>query len=194
MGRRPHPPGYQDAMGNPGRRKSKPPAAKRKIEFGSVAPPPWLKGRDFAGALDAWRRIAPQLARVNVLTPSDADAFARYCVHLADWVRLTKVIRKEGETQSVTTVSGDLMVRLRPEFKARELAERRVLELEDRFGLSPRYRLDLYRDMNALNVPVGDLFSRPGEPEPDQAAEQTDGPDDIIGFGRRDRPGPPLPN
>lgn len=193
MGRRPHPPGMQEAMGNPGRRKPKP-QAPRKIELSPGEPPSWLRGKDYAKALDIWRRLAPTLVRLNVLTATDADSFARYCVHLSDWIRLSKVIREQGETQMVKTVSGDEMARLRPEFKAREIAERRVLELEDRFGLSPKHRLDLFGAMAAQGM--GDLFAwrqqKDDEP-PRDTPEPTDEHDDIIGYARGNAPrGAPL--
>jgi hypothetical protein len=95
------------------------------------------------------------------------------------------------------------MIRLHPAAKLREIAEKRLLDLEDRFGLNPRHRLAILRDMNALGVAPGDLFAwrekqqdagetaAPPASDLPPPAEEDD--DDIIGFARRPPPGA-LPN
>lgn len=203
MGRRKQPAGLQEAMGNPGRRKAAAPTTspKRSAKSVDAAIPYVLKGREFTDARKVWERIAPELIRSNIMTPTDFEAFGRYCVHVADWAELSKTIKREGRTQTVKTTSGDEMVRMHPAVKARELAEKRMIDLEDRFGLNPRYRMAIMRDMNALPG-FGGLFDRQGhDDKPDHTAEpaepvapaEIDDDDDIIGFGRS-AGGSGLPN
>lgn len=202
MGRRKQPAGLQEAMGNPGRRKAPTPTAtpKRSAKVEDASVPYVLKGREFADARKVWDRIAPDLVRSNIMAPTDFEAFGRYCVHVADWAELSKTIKKEGRTQEVKTVGGDVMVRMHPAVKARELAEKRMVELEDRFGLNPRYRMAIMRDMSALPG-LGSLFDRadkndkPDHAEPAEpvAPSEIDDDDDIIGFGRA-ATGTGLPN
>lgn len=202
MGRRKQPAGLQEAMGNPGRRKAVAPtrSTKRPAKVQDAAVPYVLKGREFTDARKVWDRIAPELIKSNIMTPTDFEAFGRYCVHVADWAELSKTIKREGRTQTVKTTSGDEMVRMHPAVKARELAEKRMIDLEDRFGLNPRYRMAIMRDMNALPG-FGGLFDRGGQDDkPDQAApaepvapSEIDDDDDIIGFGRS-AGGSGLPN
>lgn len=189
-------------MGNPSRRASKSPPVRRRPTSHEIAVSPLLKGPDLKSARAIWSWLAPALARSNMLAPTDVDAFARYCIHLDEWSQYTATLRKEGSTQVVKTTSGDEMVRLHPAAKLREIAEKRLLDLEDRFGLNPRHRLAILRDMNALNVPTGDLFGwrdgREGGPEaaPEAAphvAASEDADADIIGFARR-LPAGSLPN
>ena len=190
-------------MGNPSRRKPAPgPSRKRAPTIADVEMSPLLKGAAYRQARTIWARIAPDLSRNNMLAPSDVDALARYCIHLEEWSTHTATLRKEGSTQEVKTTSGDVMIRLHPAAKLREIAEKRLLDLEDRFGLNPRHRLAILRDMGALQIPLGDLFSRSDvsasvdknpvmSSEAMPAAREED--DDIIGFARRPPPGT-LPN
>jgi len=191
-------------MGNPGRRKSKAATVatpKRAVKPVDATLPAMLKAREFSAARGVWERIAPELIRSNIMAPTDFEAFARYCVHVADWIDLSKTIQKEGRTQVVKTTAGDDMVRLHPAVKARELAEKRMIDLEDRFGLNPRYRMAIMRDMNALPS-FGGLFDRATKTDKaDQTAEpaaptppaEIDDDNDIIGFGRSTG-GSGLPN
>ena len=199
MGRTPKPPGLDAAMGSPGRRPSKTRAVTKPASSPGVAMPDYLgRGREFADARRVWDAAAPMLARLNVVNAADAHALARYCVHVADWVRITKTLAKEGETQTVKTVAGDPMIRIHPLVKRRDGIEKHLLEAEDRFGLNPTHRISLYRDMGALGAPVGDLF---GYRPPEKPAAPAGGPsgeigsDGIIGFARLDRGDtPPRPN
>lgn len=194
MGRTPKPPGLDAAMGNPGRRPPKVPTVAKPAAASSIAMPDFIaRGRDFAEARRVWDATAPILGRLNVVGPADTVALGRYCVHVADWVRITKTLAKEGETQTVKTVAGDPMIRIHPLVKRRDGIEKHLLEAEDRFGLNPSHRISLYRDMGALGAPVGDLFGyRPPEkPTSSPAIPDEVGSDAIIGFARLDRGDPP---
>lgn len=102
---------------------------------------------------------------------TDAPAFARYCQYFAEWIEATNTLNKDGKTQDVATVSGDTMVRLHPAVKVRELAERHMMALEDRYALNPQARFSLAQQL--LDKPGlgsgGDLFEhvddKPSAPE-----------------------------
>ena len=135
-----------------------------------LKPPPWLLDKP---ALGVWHRIAPELHRLNILSPSDVDVFGRYCRHFADWIEATATINREGSTVLVKmTNSEERMPRMHPAVKVREVAEKHLLEIEDRFGGSPLARYRLIAQQAAHPGAFGDLFSRAGV-TPDQAPGTT---------------------
>ncbi|MEE8551357.1 MAG: phage terminase small subunit P27 family, partial [Gemmatimonadota bacterium] len=108
MGRRGPPPKspYLKALeGNPGKRPLKVNNAKAR----SAAPdcPDWLS----AEAKAEWKRLAPELERLGLLTLLDRAAFSGYCQSYAHWVQAQRVLREHG-TRYVT---GSGRVRERPE-------------------------------------------------------------------------------
>ncbi|MBV9549095.1 MAG: phage terminase small subunit P27 family [Alphaproteobacteria bacterium] len=135
----------------------------------SLIPPDFMAERvEFDGAIAVWKELAPDLERIGALAKLDRYTFAIYCVHMADWINYTRDIAAHGETQKVKTVSGDQMERLRPSVKMREIAERRLMDISERFGLNPAARFKMLRD-EAL-VP-DDLFTRRSDqPQPDTGA------------------------
>jgi len=92
-GRKPAPAVVKEAKGNPGRRRIGADPVDTS-QTGGVAPPSWLKG----DALAVWNRLAPNVARLKLLTPVDAESFARYCRNLSRWLKMQDVLDKEGET------------------------------------------------------------------------------------------------
>ena len=55
-------------------------------------PPVWLDGE----ALDLWRRITPELTRLDLLKDGDAEVLATYCETWVDFVEATATIKREG--------------------------------------------------------------------------------------------------
>jgi P27 family predicted phage terminase small subunit len=90
-GRPPKPTALKVLEGNPGKRKvneNEPQPAKPE----SLAPPPWL---DEFG-LEAWEQLAPELARLGMLTVLDMPLFALSC-------QLYSLARRSGKaTRSLT--------------------------------------------------------------------------------------------
>jgi P27 family predicted phage terminase small subunit len=79
-GRIPQPPHLTVIRGNPGKRAIRQELAPAIPEF-PPDPPEWLTG----AAADEWRRIAPELHRLGLLTVLDVMPFAAYCTSLALW-------------------------------------------------------------------------------------------------------------
>lgn len=158
MGRRPKPEAEKRITGA-GRRpvRAKAPVALADGEFRA---PPWLTG---AAEVGVWNRIVPELRRLKMLAASDADVFARYCRHFAEWLQACDVLQAEGASVLVKmTHSDERMPRLHPMAKVRELAERHLVDIEDRFGGSPLARFRLIAQSAAHPGAFGDLFGRAG--------------------------------
>jgi len=89
-GRKPIPSALHLIRGNPGKRKRN----DREPQPAALgpAPPAWLA--DDARA--EWQRLAPMLARLGVLTETDADALAAYCEAWVTWKQATQKLRQFG--------------------------------------------------------------------------------------------------
>jgi P27 family predicted phage terminase small subunit len=89
-GQRPTPTRLKILRGNPGRRplneQEPTPAA------GSLAAPTWLEGE----AAAEWKRLAPVLHRLGLLTEIDETALATYCQAWARWREAERNIQKFG--------------------------------------------------------------------------------------------------
>jgi P27 family predicted phage terminase small subunit len=144
----------------------------------TLAPPEFMaESVEFDGALSVWRELAPDLQRIAALTNLDRYTLAIYCVHMADWIEATRDIKQNGTAHTVKTVSGDRMERLRPAVKIRELAERHIMEIGERFGLNPSARYKMLRD-EAIVAGQGNLFG-PRAPD-DPAAPPVDKPTGMM--------------
>jgi P27 family predicted phage terminase small subunit len=90
-GRKPNPTALKVLRGNPGRRplNRNEPAPARAVD---LAPPAELTGP----AADEWRRIAPKLQRLGLLTEIDDRALAAYCLTWARYLEAETEIREHG--------------------------------------------------------------------------------------------------
>ena len=164
MGRRPKSPEEKRITGA-GRRPASAVAPAVAVADGEFRAPPWLVGSAEVGV---WNRVVPELRRLNMLAPSDADVFARYCRHFATWLDACATLDREGHTALVKmTNSEERMPRLHPAVKVRELAEKHLVEIEDRFGGSPLARFRLIAQSAAHPGAFGDLFARVREGDAD---------------------------
>lgn len=173
MARRADSQAVQKAKGNPGRRKSA--VAKREADIARIADilanapadpadplaPPALidRGPLFAAAIACWRMMAPKLAETHRLQAQHRPLFAMFCVYYAEWLEANEDIKTNGLTQSVKTVAGGQMERIRPVVKIREMAFGQVLALASRFGLTPVDEYDLFRKQQAAAFLNPGLFS-----------------------------------
>lgn len=84
----------------------------------------------------AWDRFAAALLKMRVLTPDYWAALEQLACAYAEGVELRTVLREHGRTYETNGPSGR-MIRPRPEVALLRAADRQVLLLLGRFGLTP---------------------------------------------------------
>lgn len=167
MGRRgpkPEPAAVKEAKGNPGRRAVGADPAPTDEGKAKVAAPAWLK----TDGLVVWQRLAPRLAALKLLTPTDAETFARYCKNFARWLKMQKRLDEMGEIYEIETASGTVR-RADPAFVIGDRLERQLVSAEALFGLNPAERQRIF------------------------AARATKAPGEVDLFGRQPPAQPPAP-
>ena len=182
MGRRRGNPHDQAAMGHPGKRKSKTEraiaeaerqakllAASRPTDDTSGAPPVYLMDPRLAPAMAVWNEYAPRLDKLQLLARLDRHTFALFCVYAAEFVVACEDILINGYSVAVKTVSGDKMPRENPSVGRRDFAAKMVLDLSNKFGLTPADRNKLLRD-GAMHFDDETLFGR-AQPQRQPAQE-----------------------
>jgi P27 family predicted phage terminase small subunit len=89
-GRPPKPTRLKILTGNPGKR----PLNAEEPHPSAAIPvcPAWLD----SDAVDKWDALAPELARLGLLTIIDGDALAVYCQAYAEFKHATETLRREG--------------------------------------------------------------------------------------------------
>lgn len=133
MGRRgpaPKPTVLKILSGNPGKRPINQDEPKPK----PIAPkcPSWLDKE----AKREWKRVAPELERLGLLTIVDGAALAAYCQAYVRWKQAEEIIKREGMT--VTTETGYIMPH--PAVKIAEKAQQLIKAFCAEFGLTPSSR------------------------------------------------------
>lgn len=132
----PKPSALRVLEGNPGHR----PINRSEPKPRPIAPkcPSWLD----AEAKREWRRIAPALERLGLLTEIDGAALAGYCQSYARWRQCQQVLAKDGLT--FKTESGYMAARPEVAIANRALIEIRAFCAQ--FGMTPsaRARMQLY--------------------------------------------------
>jgi P27 family predicted phage terminase small subunit len=154
-GRKPDPGAVKEAKGNPGKRRVAKDTAVALAATGGVEPPVWLKDE----GLKVWARLAPNVVRLKLLTPVDAEAFGRYCRNLARWLKMQKRLDEVGEIYVIETASGEVR-RPDPSFIIADRIERQLLAAEAVFGLNPAERQRIFASRTMTPDPAGDLFGR----------------------------------
>lgn len=133
--------------GNPGHRR-----INKKIQFEQKEmpkPPAWLDGV----AKKEWKRLAPKLFNVGILTDADVAAFAAYCESYSQYIAACKAIQASApdkRTPPKLTFSTDTGFRQQvPEIGIANNAKKQMLLFAREFGLTPSSRLD---DSNAAET------------------------------------------
>jgi len=136
MGRPPKPAALKLLTGNPGGRPiKKEPAAPKGL--------PPAPRRLPADVRDAWRELAGDLARLNVLQVVDRTAVELAAHHLAARRRLAAFLVTNGETYTTTTTQGCEMQRTRPEVAMLRASDHYLAAFFRECGLTPTARARL---------------------------------------------------
>jgi P27 family predicted phage terminase small subunit len=116
--------------GNPGHR----PLNRDEPKPAPIAPkcPAWLD----KNAKREWRRVAPLLEKLGLLTEVDGVALAGYCQAYARWREAEMILSKEGLT--FKTTNG--YVQQRPEVSIAQTSIKLVKDFCAQFGLTPSAR------------------------------------------------------
>ncbi|MDF1606965.1 phage terminase small subunit P27 family [Hoeflea sp. YIM 152468] len=142
------------AKGNPGRRKiGSDPVEAGGAVASSITHPTWLKGP----GLKIWKKIAPRLVALKLLTQTDADTFARYCRNYARWLSMQTRLDDMGEIYEIETASGTVR-RADPAYMIADRLERQLVSAESVFGLNPAERQRIFAARAAKTPGADDLF------------------------------------
>jgi P27 family predicted phage terminase small subunit len=127
--------------------------------------PSWLSTE----AKVEWRRIVPELKRLQLITLIDRTALAAYCQAHAELARATKLIDKDGLLLTIDMFSrnGELLgqrVVPNPAIKLQRDAFQRVKQFIAEFGLTPSSRSRIQVPMKAEETdPLQELMNRRGK-------------------------------
>jgi P27 family predicted phage terminase small subunit len=128
-GKKPLPSNVHQLHGNPG---------KRPLNDREPSPPigrPRMP-KDFdAVAQREWKRQAPVLRELGILTKIDHAMFEAYCQTYADWIKYTELAQK---TPLVKTPSG--RIRISPYMELADRALKNLRAIATEFGLTPSSR------------------------------------------------------
>jgi P27 family predicted phage terminase small subunit len=97
--------------------------------------PSWLSAK----ARGHWRKIAPLLVDMGVLTTADGTALALLCDSMADYIEISRTLKAEGLTYTAESRDGVRVVK-HPLVQERNEAWKRVHRMAVEFGLTPSAR------------------------------------------------------
>lgn len=138
-GRKPTPTALRLLRGNPRKRPVNANEPKPAPLAGDLAPPAWLD----ADAQTEWRRLAPMLGRLGVLTETDADALAAYCESWVTWKTATARVRQFGMVIKRTKGGAELPV-ISPYVKIAHHAMQQMRAFLVEFGMTPSSRARIH--------------------------------------------------
>jgi len=134
QGRKPKPTNLKILNGNPGKRPLNESEPKPK---GAVKCPAWLH----KDAKKEWKRIAPELEQLGLLTLVDMAAFAGYCESYAQWKEAIEFVHKHGTSYPVKDEEGRIkMIRPFPQVAQANQALANIRSFASEFGFTPSAR------------------------------------------------------
>lgn len=144
-GRRPESDGLQELKGDSAKRKRR----KGVVEVLDAEPlpdgtPSHLS--EFARAF--YRKVAPELVRLNFVRMTDRTILERYCEALAEFWKMNTSLRGKPRTYWTDTLHGK-MKRIEPTFLLMQRQEKLLFDYEDRIGLNPQARQRILLNMAA---------------------------------------------
>lgn len=129
-GPKPKPTALRILEGNPSHRPL--PKNEPKPESDKVRCPAWLA----ADAKKEWRRLAPSLIAMGLLTNSDVQAFAAYCESYAAWKEASQYLHEHG---SVFEMPSGYMAKA-PQVSIAQTNLTLMKQFAGEFGLTPSSR------------------------------------------------------
>ena len=135
----PKPTALKILAGNPSRRPL--PKNEPQPQRGRPNCPQWL-GKE---AKATWKKLAPLLDNMGVLTLIDGNALTRYCVMFAEWRKLWEFIEPRGTIYTLKA-QGKLpaAVMTWPQVRTALALGEQLGKLEREFGLTPSARACLH--------------------------------------------------
>lgn len=137
-GRKPTPTALRLLRGNP-RKRPVNAAEPKPAALVDAAPPAWLP----AAGKREWSRVAPMLARLGVLTETDAAALAAYCEAWVTWRQATAAMRKGGLVAERQTDAGPVLL-TSPYVKIAHDAMNQMRAFLIEFGMTPSARARIH--------------------------------------------------
>ena len=130
-GRKPKPTAIKELEGNPGKR----PMNTHEPRPPKKAPscPKWLDSE----AKKEWRRLAPYMEKLGILTEADRSAFASYCQAYARWKDAEEFMTRSGTT-IFKTPSG--YWQQLPQVSIAQTYLKIMNKIAEQFGLTPAAR------------------------------------------------------
>lgn len=146
-GRKPVPTALRLLRGNPRKR----PVNRKEptpAPLSALDPPAWLD----PNAQEEWRRLAPMLARLGVLTETDSDALSAYCEAFTTWKQATAKIRQFGMVVKANQAGFELPV-ISPYVKIANHAMAQMRGMLTEFGMTPSARARIHT-ASPIETPV----------------------------------------
>lgn len=146
-GRKPKPTNIKRLEGNPGKRKL---PDEPNIPSDELTCPSHLS----YSAKCEWRRLAPQLKELGLLTQLDRAALAGYCEAWGEFTGITKLLK--GKSPIIKTANGNIIQNplLGQKHKALELMHKFLTE----FGMSPASRSRIIAEPSKPTDPMDELL------------------------------------
>jgi P27 family predicted phage terminase small subunit len=132
-GRKPTPVRLKVLLGNPGKRPIRP--EPQPLAFEAPPEPP---GYLLPEAAAEWRRLAPELLRLGLLTPVDIATFAACCEATGRWVQAVRLLAESGGALTVRGYRGRMVTN--PLVRMIGDAAADVLRCATEFGMTPSSR------------------------------------------------------
>lgn len=143
VGRRAQPAAVKEAKGNPGRR--------RIVREGKAAPRTSLSAPSTLNAAQKrlWSKLSERLGDLRILRETDLPAFGRYVALLAKWEEVDKALRAAQLVQVTDSEHVTGLERVGKWLMVALMLDKRLTEIEDRFGMNPAARQRLFLQMAA---------------------------------------------
>jgi P27 family predicted phage terminase small subunit len=137
-------------QGNPGKRKL-PKEPQPEIAKTCPEPPPFVIG----AAADEWKRVAPQLYVLGLLTLVDLSCFAAYCTSFARWKLAEELLA--GQPFVVEGYEGNPIIN--PLVRVAGQAARDTVRFASEFGMTPASRAGVSAAGTPTPSKFGDLLA-----------------------------------